>query len=486
MQRRSFLKSTGFLYSLSFKTNASQSELNENLILEKLKQAVVFYHQKVARHGGYVYRYSDDLQKSEGEGETGPGTVWVQPPGTPAVGLAMLEIYEKTGLSEALQAAIDAGHCLVQGQLHSGCWTDRIEFLPSARKKFAYLADGKAGSKAFNVSTFDDDKSQSAIRFLLHLNQKLKGSDAKIRKSLEKALQAVCDSQFPNGGFAQGFSEPADQSKPANLSASYPDQWPRNYPGGKYWMYYTFNDGNIDHLIDTLWLASRLLPEQDYAKNALRAGRFILMSQLPDPQPAWAQQYNFEMQPVWARKFEPPAISGGESQSLINTLIDLYIESGEKAFLKPVPQALGWLEKSTLPDGRIARFYELKTNRPLYFNRKYELTYHANDLPTHYSFIVANKTVDLRKKYEKAVAMSDRQRTKEADSRHIYPERKNVTDDQVLRVVDSLDQRGAWVEEGRLSYYPKTDPTRRIISSQTFMKNAKVLADWIANQKKKS
>jgi hypothetical protein len=151
-----------------------------------------------------------------------------------------------------------------------------------------------------------------------------------------------------------------------------------------------------------------------------------------------------------------------------------------------VPRALGWLEKSTLPDGRIARFYELKTNRPLYFNRKYELAYNANDLPTHYSFIVANKTAGLRKKYEKTVAMSDRQRAKEADSRHLYPERKNVTEDQVLRVVNSLDQRGAWVEEGRLSYYPKTDPTRRIISSQTFMKNSKVMADWIANQKKQS
>ena len=47
-------------------------------------------------------------------------------------------------------------------------------------------------------------------------------------------------------------------------------------------------------------------------KDALtRLGDFLVLSQMPDPQPAWAQQYDFEMKPVWARKFEPPAISGG-------------------------------------------------------------------------------------------------------------------------------------------------------------------------------
>src|SRR5688572_2795563 len=56
-----------------------------------VKKAVGFYRGKVAVHGGYVYRYSADLQKREGEGKTGPDTVWVQPPGMPSVGLAYVE-----------------------------------------------------------------------------------------------------------------------------------------------------------------------------------------------------------------------------------------------------------------------------------------------------------------------------------------------------------------------------------------------------------
>ena len=51
-----------------------------------------------------------------------------------------------------------------------------------------------------------------------------------------------------------------------------------------------------------------------------------------------------------------------------------------------MPPALAYLKKSLLPDGRLARFYELKTNKPLYFTKTYELTYDDSDMPTHYSF----------------------------------------------------------------------------------------------------
>lgn len=59
-------------------------------------KAVNFYHAKAASHGGYVYRYSADFQLREAEGIPGPDTVWIQPPGTPAVGMAMLDAYEAT------------------------------------------------------------------------------------------------------------------------------------------------------------------------------------------------------------------------------------------------------------------------------------------------------------------------------------------------------------------------------------------------------
>ena len=66
---------------------------------------------------------------------------------------------------------------------------------------------------------------------------------------------------------------------------------------------------------------------------------------MPDPQPAWAQQYNYDMHPIWARQFEPPAITGGESQDAIETLLKIYRATGDKKYLEPIPRALAYLKK---------------------------------------------------------------------------------------------------------------------------------------------
>jgi hypothetical protein len=39
------------------------------------------------------------------------------------------------------------------------------------------------------------------------------------------------------------------------------------------------------------------------------------------------------------------------------------------AAYEAIPAALDWLQRWALPDGRLARYYELRTNRPLYMKR---------------------------------------------------------------------------------------------------------------------
>ena len=39
--------------------------------------------------------------------------------------------------------------------------------------------------------------------------------------------------------------------------------------------------------------------EARYRESAERGGEFLIRAQLPDPQPAWAQQYDRRMHPVW-------------------------------------------------------------------------------------------------------------------------------------------------------------------------------------------
>lgn len=447
--------------------------------VKALRRAVDFYSRQVASHGGYVYRYSADLAKREGEGKTGPDTVWVQPPGTPAVGMAYLDAYERTSEAYLLDAAKAAGECLIQGQLRSGAWTASIEFAPEARKKLAYRVDPPPKKRAFNWSTFDDDKSQSAIRFLCRLDKALEFKNARVHQAITFALDAVLKAQFPNGAWPQGFQESPDPAKYSVVRASYPEAWPRKNPGGDYWVYYTFNDNAIGDTVDTLLLAADVYQESRYRDAALRAGEFILLAQMPEPQPAWAQQYDFDMHPVWARKFEPPAISGSESQGILKTLMKLYVQTGDRKFLEPVPRAIKYFRRSTLPDGQLARFYQLQTNKPLYFTRQYELTYDDNDVPTHYAFKVGNGLAGLSQQYERVSQLTGEQLAK---LRTPAPDKLKATsqlETQIRPLVDSLDERGAWVEDGRLRYHGDADDTRRVIDSSTFIKNVGVLSRYV-------
>ncbi len=83
------------------------------------------------------------------------------------------------------------------------------------------------------------------------------------------------------------------------------------------------------------------------------------------------------MHPAWARRFEPPSVASSESADVIRTLIRIYEVTGEEKYLQPIPAALEWFRRSRLDQAErweMARFYELQTNRPLYFTKDtYEL-----------------------------------------------------------------------------------------------------------------
>src|SRR5262249_3035565 len=144
---------------------------------------------------------------------------------------------------------------------------------------------------------------------------------------------------------------------------------------------YSINDRISLNAVKTMLVAWETYGDERYRASALRGGDFLMRAQMPDPQPAWAQQYDRQMHPVWERKFEPPAITGFESQDALETLLLLVRKTGERKYLEPIPRALAYLEKSRLPNKKLARFYELKTNRPLYFTRDYELTYDGSRVP---------------------------------------------------------------------------------------------------------
>jgi len=78
-----------------------------------MKRAAEYYRNNVAVRGGYVYYYSLDLKTRWGEGRATADQIWVQPPGTPTVGMAYLRAFEATGDQFYLDAATEAAQALL-------------------------------------------------------------------------------------------------------------------------------------------------------------------------------------------------------------------------------------------------------------------------------------------------------------------------------------------------------------------------------------
>ncbi|MDP6037265.1 MAG: polysaccharide lyase, partial [Candidatus Latescibacteria bacterium] len=185
-------------------------------------------------------------------------------------------------------------------------------------------------------------------------------------------------------------------------------------------------------------------------------------------------------EPAWARKFEPASITGGETFGIMRSLLDLYLETGENRFLEPIPKALAWAKRSRLSDGRLARFYELKTNTPLYFTKDYTLTYDDSDMPTHYAFKVSGNRIEgIERTYNRIIndgrekILSERNRAPQPD-----PE-------QIQEIIQALDEQGRWVENDSLRN-PENRRERietEILSCRTFNRNLTLLARYVKSQK---
>ncbi|MEZ5401737.1 MAG: pectate lyase [Bryobacteraceae bacterium] len=470
---------------------AAAQGLSRDEALAAMKRAAAFYAGKVATHGGYHYYYAEDLSYGRSEHGEGLTQIEVQRDATPMAGMAFLEAFDATGDRFYLDAASNAAHALVAGQLCSGGWDYLVEFDPALRKKYPYRKEydcASASLPAAPPTTLDDNVTQAATRLLMRVDKALDFKDAAIHEAARYALDHLISAQYPNGAWPQRYTKFPDAARHPVKKASYPESWSRKWPGEIYKEYYTFNDNSISDDIDMMLEAARIYGERRYLDSALKGGGFMLLAQLPEPQPAWAQQYDADMHPAWARLFEPPSVTGGESQGIIRTLMLLYRETGDRKFLDPVGGALGWLEKSVLPPAAnpsehrrrlrgapaLARFYELKTNRPLYVTKGtqiraaklgsaridgYELSYDDASVITHYGVLVSGADLpEIRREYER-VRAADPKSLRRPDKLHglspwqsgdAAPIDRKVAGDAVKKIATSMDDRGAWLEEGSI------------------------------------
>ncbi len=383
------------------------------------------YFRSISTNGGYCGIYSLDLKQRYGEAvyeKAKDNEIWVQPPGTPTVGQCYLRAWKATGDKFYFDAAADVARALVWGQRQAGGWDHRVDV--------SHLTpDVKKPVRKQGRCTFDDKITQGALEFLIDADSVI--DEPWLDEGIELGLQFMLKSQFENGG------------------------WPQWYPlRGGYHDYYTFNDNSINDCISLMLKAHRTYGGTKYLQSAGRGGGFIVMSQLAAPQAGWAQQYDHDMKPAWARSFEPPGVCSAATVRNIKTLVDLYLYTKDDKYLKPIGAAIEWLNNSRLGEHLWARLYEVGTNRPIYGDRMdgnkvhYDYEKVSERERTSYGWRGEYGVESTVRRYERVKsapneAFADaRQR---ALSKKESLKRARAMSGDVKKVIGDLDEKGRWV-----------------------------------------
>jgi hypothetical protein len=442
-----------------------------------MRKANDYYVSQLASHGGYASSWKTDLSLAFAEGKESKTILSIQPPGTTTVGMAMLKAWQATGDEAFLEGAKGAAQALLDCQLESGGWPADFDFEGEDPEKWWLRQEVGAGvvekGKQSNASTLDDNKSQSALLFLLELAHDPSGrDDAALHEAVTYALDRLLAAQTKIGSWPQQFSEAAPADGVVK-KAVIPAEWPREFPKEKNTNFHTLNDGKHQKIVELMLRAHQLTGEARYLAAAKRCGDFLLLAQFEGDQPAWAQQYNQEMVPVWARKFEPPAVSSTESLGACFTLFEIWLATGEEKYRTTIPAALDWLEQAKLPNGRWSRFYEFGTNRPLYcVAETYELTYDDSNLPDHYGFQpeyggekIERLRADLAKPREETLTSR-----KGPDSPERWMKAARNLRGKVKTALETQNKNGVWIDDDR-------------IDAELFVKHLNAMSAYVAAMK---
>lgn len=226
--------------------------------------------------------------------------------------------------------------------------------------------------------TIDNGATTTPMRFLALVVDAT--GEPKYRQAFVRGLDYLFEAQYPNGG------------------------WPQFYPLRKgYYSRITFNDNAMANVLTLLReVGEGRTPygfvQQDRREKAQaamdRGIDVILRTQIRQNGrlTGWCAQHDEKtLKPAWARTYEPPSLSGGETVDLVRFLMSIDEPSPE--VVDAIEGAVDWLRSVAIsgtridrirrPDGRTervavmdpdaplvwARFYELVTDRPLFLDR---------------------------------------------------------------------------------------------------------------------
>lgn len=431
-------------------------------IEQTMLKATQYMVDKVSTNGGYLWYYLPDMSRRWGEMEAYESMIWIQNPGTVSMGHLLLDAYHATEDPYYYHAAQKAANAIIWGQSQHGGWNYMIDFAGDRSLKKWYSTIGKNGWRLeefqhyYGNSTFDDDVTSDAARFLLRIY--LEKLDPSYKPSLDKAIVFILESQYPNGGWPQRYPLKYDFNKHGN-----PD----------YTSFYTFNDDVIWENIHFLIQCYLYLGEERFLDPIYRGMNFYLISQ--DECGAWGQQLDMNMKAAGARTYEPAAFMPTTTFTNAMLLLRFYQFTGDRKFLTRIPDAIKWLEKVKLTEDRIEQgrthpmYIDIKTNNPVYVHRmgsnvkygKYYIDENNENLLAHYKGICTIDIEQLKNDYQRVLQLPLEEAVKNSPLRADIFENNsktqnffdlNKTDPQmqvndklVNDIKDALDEQNRWL-----------------------------------------
>ncbi len=295
-------------------------------------------------------------------------------------------------------------------QIPVGGWPKNTDFSTPPTAEF--LKDARMDHRA---ATIDNNATTTPLLYLARVLAA--APDERTRTAFERGFDYLLAAQYENGG------------------------WPQYFPLQKgYYTHITYNDNAMVNVLEFLRDASRGEPPYAFVDADRRARAAaavakgidcILRTQVRDADghlTTWCAQHDeTTLAPAWARNFEPPTLSGGESVGIVRFLIG--IESPAPEVRAAIEGAVAWFEKVKITgqryetfknaegkkDRRIvpdpaappiwARFYELGTDRPLFMGRdkvvRYALAEIERERRAGYSYYVTSPSSLLDSQYPK-------------------------------------------------------------------------------------
>ena len=283
--------------------------------------------------------------------------------------------------SDEAKAVADS---VIQYQSPQGGWPKSTDLAKPPRTPEDIPPPGRG-----RANSLDNDATTVPMQFLARIANAT--GEAKYRDSFLRGVDYLLAAQYPNGG------------------------WPQFWPLRQgYYSRITYNDEAMIRVITVLREVAEGEAPYDFVDAARREKAAkavalgigcILKTQIKQDGKltAWCAQHDEKtLDPTWARAYEPPSISGGESVGIVRFLMS--IESPSDEVIASIEGAVEWLrsvqmkglrvEQVKNDDGRRerilisdrdapplwARFYELKTNRPLYLDRDSVFRYDFSEI----------------------------------------------------------------------------------------------------------